>query len=327
MKKASMANLDYAIVTAELEPLTGRFFEKFYELGKGRFRLKFGRDSVIIELPLRLHKTKHIEQAPQATSFAMKMRKELRGRKLASISQHKKDRVIIFDFEGTQLIAELFGKGNLVLVRDGKIIAVYSREKWKDRLLLPKQEYKFPPEETKSLIEIFELKSDRAVAAELRSLDIGMSYVRAMLKEAGVEHSKHIAELTQKEKGKIEQTFQKLLLNPREFSAFSSEDASKELSELLDDYYGLPEVAEVAQTEKNKELKKLGRLLANQEEKLIEFAQKEEESKKKAAYLYEHYEDVEEILLLYKKGGLGAVEKLAKEKGWKLDKKEKTLEI
>ncbi len=322
-----MANLDYTLIAKELESLAGRFFDKFYEQKKGVFRLKFGRDNVLIELPLRLHKTKYIVPAPEASSFAMKIRKHLKGKKLRSVFQHKRDRVIVFDFEGILLIAEMFGKGNLVLVSDGKILAVYSREKWKDRLLLSGQEYKFPISETKDLAEIFELKNQKALAAELRALDIGMSYVRAMLKDAGVEESKPISDLTEDEKERIEHSYAKLLENPKEFSGFGSGSGTETFSEILDQYYGAPEIKQEAKIEKNKELKKLKRLLESQEKRLSELILAEEDARKKAEYLYAHYEDVEVILSLYKKGGLPAIEKLAKEKGWKVDKKEKVLEI
>ncbi len=338
MGKSQMANLDYTLIVPELQPLAGRFFDKFYELEKGKFRLKFGRDNIIIELPLRLHKTKYIEQAPEASSFAMKIRKELKGKKLSSISQHGKDRVIVFDFEGTQLIAELFGKGNLVLIRDGKILAVYSREKWKGRELKARAEYKFPSTETRTLDEIFAAKGEKPVAAELRALDIGMSYVRAILEDAKVLDSKPLNELTKKETEEIEKSCKKLMdsLSPAvsyedgKPIAFSLMKEGKEfpnLCEALDEYYGMPEAGAEEQTEKNKELEKLQHLLKTQEEKLVEFAKEEEEAKKKAAFIYENYGQIEELLSIYKKGGLDAIEKIAKEKEWKLNKKEKILEI
>ena len=327
MKKAQMANLDYTLVAGELQPLAGRFFDKFYELGKGRFRLKFGRDNILIELPTRLHKTKYLEQAPEATSFAMKVRKELKGKKLSSVSQHGKDRVIIFDFEGTRLIAEMFGKGNLVLVRDGKILAVYSRESWKGRQLRPNAEYKFPPSGTKTLDEILESGSSRPVAAELRALDIGMSYARALLKDAGVPDSKPLSELTGKEKDAVKSSCKKLLKDPAGFSEFTKGKGFSSLSEALDRHYGIPEDSGTEPGQKTRELEKLERLLKSQEEKLAELKAGEEDARKKAEYIYSHYEEVEGILELYEKGGLQAIEKLAEEKGWKLDKKEKTIEI
>lgn len=322
-----MANLDYTIVVRELQPLAGKFFEKFYELGEGKFRLKFGRDNILVELPLRLHKTKYLEESPEPSNFSMKVRKELKGKRLSSLSQHGNDRVIIFDFEGTQLIAEMFGKGNLILLREGKILAVYSREKWKGRELLSKAEYKFPPSETKSLQELLSSGSKTAVAAELRALDIGMSYVRALLEDAGVPDSKPIGELSAQEKQAIEKSYSSLMESPSSFSIFTKGKEFPTLSEALDEYYGIPESGKEEAAAKNKELEKLQSLLHSQEEKIGEFMKEEEDARKNAEYIYSHYDEVESILSLYKKEGLEGVEKLAKKKGWKLDKKEKILEI
>jgi len=327
MKKSSMANLDYTLIVQELQPLAGRFFEKFYELDKGLFRLKFGKDSVILELPIRLHKTKYIEAAPEASSFAMKIRKELKGRKLKSLTQHGKDRVIIFDFEGTQLIAEMFGKGNLILAREGKILSMYMREKRKERELKVGSQYNFPQTQTKELKEILEGKSPKPIGFELRALDIGMSYVRALLADAKVPDSKPTEQLTKSETDAIEKSYKKLMASPLKFSQLTNGEECASLSESLDEYYGPPVAAQFGEIQKNKEIEKLERLLKSQEEKLAELAKKEEEAKKNGDLIYEHYESVEKILALYKSGGLGKIEKLAKEKGWKLDKKEKILEI
>ena len=327
MKKSSMANLDYTLIVEELQPLVGRFFEKFYELDKGLFRLKFGRDSLILELPTRLHKTKYIEAAPEASSFAMKVRKELKGRKLKSLTQHGKDRVIIFDFEGTVLIAEMFGKGNLLLLRDGKILSMYLREKRKERELRVGAQYNFPPTQTKELGEILASKSPKPIGFELRALDIGMSYVRALLVDAELADSKPLDQLTKSETEAIETSYKKLMKSPLKFSKLTNGEEGSSLSESLDEYYGAPVAAQVGEIQKNKEIEKLERLLKHQEEKLTELSKKEEDAKKNGDLIYEHYEAVEKILDLYKSGGLAKIEKLAKEKNWKLDKKEKTLEF
>ncbi|MBD3397979.1 hypothetical protein GF412_02315 [Candidatus Micrarchaeota archaeon] len=327
MKKAMMANLDYTLVARELQPIVGKFFDKFYELDEGRFRLKFGRDNIVIELPSRLHKTKYLEQAPEATSFAMKVRKELKGKLLTRLSQHKKDRVIVFNFDGTKLIAELFGKGNLALVRDGKILAVYSRQSWKGRELKPRADYKFPPSETRNLEEILSSNAEDAIAAALRDLNIGMSYVRALLEEAGVPDSTPVSELSNEQKESISSTYEKLLRYPQKFSVFTKGKHFPTLSEALDEYYGLPEEPNEAEQQKDAELERLKILLESQEEKLQELKQEEQEARQSAEFIYSHYGEIEKILELYKKSGIGAVEKLAEQKGWELDKKEKVLEL
>ncbi len=339
MPQRTMANLDYSYISTELQPLVGRFFDKFYELRTGVFRLKFGRDNIIIELGVRLHLTKYIEEAPEASNFTMKLRKELKGKKLSALSQHGKDRIIIFDFEGTQLIAEMFGEGNLALVRDGKILAVYSRKKWKGRELTARAEYAFPPSQTKSMEEIF--NSVAPIGAALRDLNIGMDYARAILADAGIPDSKPTNSLSKEEKNSLESSYKKLMetLSPKViyaeenkpagFSLFGEGKEFPTLSEALDEYYGIPTPQEEAEEKKGKteEKERLLRMLETQEKRFEELKKESEEEKKSGDFIYENFEEIQKIIDLYKKGGMNSIEELANKKGWKLNKEKRELEI
>lgn len=341
MPVRTMANLDYTFIASELQPLVGRFFDKFYELREGVFRLKFGRDNILIELGTRLHLTKYIEEAPEASNFTMKIRKELNRKKLTKITQHGKDRIIIFDFEDTQLIAEMFGEGNLVLVRDGKILAVYSRKKWKGRELIPHAQYAPPPSQTKTLEEIFNSASESPIGAALRDLNIGMDYARLILAHAGIPDTKKTTSLSKEEKKAISNSYKKLMdsLSPKviyaeenkptAFTLFGNGKEFPTLSEALDEYYGIPVPEEEKEKEKEKteENERLLRMLETQEKRLEELKQEAESEKKAGDFIYEHYEEVQQILELYKKGGMNPIEELAKKKGWKLNKEKRELEI
>lgn len=337
MQQRAMANLDYTFMAKELQPVVHKFFDQFYELSEGRFRLKFGRDIILIELGVRLHKTKYVEPAPPATPFAMKVRKELKGKTLSALRQHGKDRVMVFDFEGTLLIAEMFGEGNLLLIRDGKILSAYSRKKWRGRSLLPGRDYSFPPSSPKTLNEVFAENPDSPAGSAFRDLDIGMSYVRAILKSAGVPDSKPVSSLSKEEKDSIAASATKLLgsLSPRvsydgetpsSFSLAGSGKRFPTLSEALDEYYGPPEFGEAEKEEKEAELDKLNRLRESQEKRLEELKREERDAKECAEFINSHYEEFETLLSAYKMEGMGPIEELAKKKGWKLDKKEKVLE-
>lgn len=313
-----MANLDYSLVIEELQPLEGLFFDKFYELPEGRFRLKLGKTHILIELPLRIHKTKYLEKAPEPSSFAMKVRKELRGKKLSSVYQYGRDRVVVFDFEGTLLIAEMFSKGNIFLVREGKVLSAWIKPKEKM--------YSFPVAGEKTPEEIFSSSSSEPVGAEMRLLNIGMPYVRAVLRDAGVPDSKPVSKLMDSDKEAIAASYEKVLSSPARFSAFTKGKEPESFSQALDEYYGPPKVLG-KQNKKQEELERLARLLENQEARLKELEEKEELSKKKADLIYSHYDAVEALLLAYREGGMKSVENLAEKKGWKLNKKKKELEL
>ncbi|MDD2655441.1 MAG: NFACT family protein [Candidatus ainarchaeum sp.] len=327
----TMANLDYSYIIRELKPLEGRHLDKFYELGDGLFRMKLGSDSVLIQLGKRLHITKLLEEAPEPTGFVMKARKELGGRKLKEVRQKGRDRIIIFDFGGMELIAEMFGGGNLVLVQDGKIVYVYERKEWKDRSLKPGEEYSFPPSGEKELDGILDNLGEKSIAAELVPLNIGITYVKKMLAAAGVEESKRGSELTSAEKKKIKEVYAERMENlspsviivdgkPSDYSLFPEGEPFESLSAALDECFGVAEKA-------NPEIKKLEEMLAKQEERLRGLEQEEKDSKAKGDLIFEKYAEVEEVLEAYRKGGLAAAERIAKGKGWKLDKKNKEMEM
>jgi predicted ribosome quality control (RQC) complex YloA/Tae2 family protein len=345
-----MANLDYTYIIQELKPLEGKHLDKFYELGDGLFRMKIGSDSILMQLGKRLHITKLLEEAPEPTGFVMKARKELGGRKLKEVRQKGRDRIIIFDFGGMELVAEMFGGGNLVLVQGGKINYVYERKEWKDRSLKPGEDYSFPPSGEKELDEILDNPGDKSIAAELVPLNIGITYVKKILAIAGVEESKKGSEVTAAEKKRIKEVYAERMENlspsvmivdgkPSDYSLFgevrstprSSEEGKEEgrranwepfesLSAALDGCFGVAEKG-------NPEEARIRDMLAKQEERLLALGQEERDSKVKGDLIFEKYAEVEEVLSAYKKGGLSAVEKIAKEKGWKLDKKNKELEM
>ncbi|MDD5096696.1 MAG: NFACT family protein, partial [Candidatus ainarchaeum sp.] len=247
------------------------------------------------------------------------------------VRQKGRDRIIIFDFGGMELIAEMFGGGNLVLVQDGKIVYVYERKEWKDRSLKPGEEYSFPPSGEKELDGILDNLGEKSIAAELVPLNIGITYVKKMLAAAGVEESKRGSELTSAEKKKIKEVYAERMENlspsviivdgkPSDYSLFPEGEPFESLSAALDECFGVAEKA-------NPEIKKLEEMLAKQEERLRGLEQEEKDSKAKGDLIFEKYAEVEEVLEAYRKGGLAAAERIAKGKGWKLDKKNKEMEM
>ena len=326
-----MANLEYTYIVQELQPLVGRRLDKFYELGPGRFRLKFGKDHLLIVLGQRLHLTKYLEEAGEPRGFAQKVRKELKGKKLSSLMQKGKDRIVVLDFSGKKLIAEMFGSGNLVLVEGGKISAVYERRSWRDRELFPGKEYSFPPSSEKTLDEVLAGGGGKKVAAALVPLNIGIDYVKKVLSAAGIDEKKPVGELSPKEIISLRAAYKELLAGLKPvvleeaagYTLYGEGEPKESLSEAVDGAFGPPSGEE----EEDEGEKKRLALLKQQEERLVELAREEKEAKAKGDLIYEKYSEVEEVLQLYREGGLAAVERLAKEKGWKLDKRKKELEM
>ncbi len=96
--------------------------------------------------------TPHVmREMPKTPSpYAMMLRKRLRNRVLKEISQVGMDRVVVLTFSGGEeddisLYLELFGDGNLIMVRGGVIEAPYTSRSWASRTVKRGEEFSPPP--------------------------------------------------------------------------------------------------------------------------------------------------------------------------------------
>lgn len=143
-------NLTLAYQIAELKPLLeGSMLRKVQELGNNWLKLRFqtrqGSKDLILA-PNTLFLTSHSLPAKQTTSgYGAFLRKQLQNSRLLSLSQHGLDRVAVLEFPKHFLIAELFAKGNLILLnREMLTLSAFRKEQWKDRSLRKAMPYKFP---------------------------------------------------------------------------------------------------------------------------------------------------------------------------------------
>ncbi len=154
--KDSMSNIDIHLIMPELrEVADGAFIKNVYQYSD-IFVLKLyqpggGTGNLLIQPGRRVHLTEYARKAPrQPPHFCTVLRKYLRDKRVLSISQHDFDRIVIIevgdDNESYKLVAELFGSGNLLLLdpNDTIFIALHYK-KMRDRDIVPKAQYVFPP--------------------------------------------------------------------------------------------------------------------------------------------------------------------------------------
>jgi len=148
----SFSSFDVYEMIKELQDLIGMRVNTVYRI-ENDLRIKLfgkGRKDLVITKEA-FYVTRYPRQAPKiAKSFAMLLRKYLKGLWLYQVQQVNFDRVVEFHFGYADethyiLVGELFGKGNIILCSQEEIIGVLRREKWKDRILYPHQQYKYPP--------------------------------------------------------------------------------------------------------------------------------------------------------------------------------------
>ncbi len=163
--KDSMSNIDIRLILPELrEAAEGAFIKNVYQYGE-IFVLKLyqpGGDStnLLIHPGSRVHLTEYLRKAPrQPPKFCSVLRKYLREKRIISIKQHDLDRILIIevgsDDETYKLVAEMFGMGNLLLLDPKDTIFVAMRyRRMRDRDIIPKAQYVFPPLRGEDLFSI-----------------------------------------------------------------------------------------------------------------------------------------------------------------------------
>ncbi|MEM2974655.1 MAG: NFACT family protein [Candidatus Micrarchaeia archaeon] len=152
----ALTNIDLFVLSNELQLLKGSRVRKIYQYGENEFRINFsvsGRGSVdvVIILPYTIHITKQPrESSKEPSEFAMVLRKHLENRKVEDASQWQWDRLFVFKFSEHMLIAEFFGKGNLILLdSERKIITSSRQEETRVRKIKRGEKY-FMPEDRRN---------------------------------------------------------------------------------------------------------------------------------------------------------------------------------
>jgi predicted ribosome quality control (RQC) complex YloA/Tae2 family protein len=202
-----ISGIELNVAASELRyELEGLFFKSFYELGDGAFLLALSKGSKETDVYIRLNKTVNEttfkEQATAPTQFAQNVRKALAGMRVKGIQQHAFDRILAIDLEGREkkkLIIELFGKGNLLIVKyDNLTELAYRNVSFKDRSARKNMLYGFPKSESigpgeadadtiNRIVDDIDALPDRLIAALARRIGIGPLYLEDIIAKSGLD--------------------------------------------------------------------------------------------------------------------------------------------
>jgi predicted ribosome quality control (RQC) complex YloA/Tae2 family protein len=206
--KTEMSSFDILAIVQELVTIEGSRINKAFQTGKREVKLQLGggslgRRDLLIEAGRRLHLTEYPRPSPKTpTTFAMTLRKHLANGRIREIRQVAFDRIVEIWCENRgeefRLIAELFGKGNLLLTDgENRILAVLFPQAHRDRRLTGKSQYVYPPQRTDPFT-LSDEEIQRAVQASrgdlVRTLatvlGLGGLYAEEVCLRAGVEKGK-----------------------------------------------------------------------------------------------------------------------------------------
>ncbi len=210
-----MTSFDVFAVVHELKELEGARLNNIYQIGSLILFVfhKFGQEKqiLLIEPEVRAHLTRFERQKPKSPpNFCLTLRRHLRGARVVQFFQPNFDRIIGMRLERGgdvfKVIAELFKRGNLIVVReDGTILMALHYRKMRDRNILPGKPFQYPPltgrdifslnsEDLKVLLEESELDVVRTLA---KTLNIGGTYAEELIQRANIVKDQLATTLTE----------------------------------------------------------------------------------------------------------------------------------
>lgn len=332
-----ITSLDLSILMEELNNLEEGFVQKVYQRqqeltievyvpGEDKKRLVIGTDRCFISK----YKRENPERPP---GFCMELRKHL-GR-VDSIKQRGFDRILEIESGDKKFIAEMFGKGNFILLDDGKIIGALREQEWADRSIRVGEEYVYPeptedPREVDDYLSLMDEDGEivREIAAKL---SFGGTYAEEICQRAEIEKDREVQGLGEEEKETLREVINRILqkeeLKPvlytdelperaAPFPLEKYEDLEREeletFSEALDEYY-YRRTRQKKEKEKEEafqeKLQGLEAQKEQQERKLQGLEKSSEQNREKAEKIYENYQLLQKIK--------DSLEESIDEHGWK----------
>jgi predicted ribosome quality control (RQC) complex YloA/Tae2 family protein len=331
-----LTSLDLSLLMDEFKQLEEGHVQKVYQRkheltvevyvgGEGKKRLIIG--------PNHLFLSKYKRDNPtRPPGFAMELRKHL-GR-IDEVTQRGFDRILELKSGDVKLVCEVFGKGNFILVKEGKIIGALRQEDWADRTIAVGEQYVYPepapdPREMENYIESFgEGELVRQIASKL---SLGGTYAEEICERLGIQKDKDLEELTEDEIKDVNKEIESFLdqeIQPRiykkeeelkravpfplETYSEYDEEEFESFSESLDEFFYRREKRK-EERQKNKAYQErkegLERQLEQQERKIEGLKRASEENREKAELIYTKYGTLNDIQNL--------VENAIEEHGWK----------
>ncbi len=333
--KTQMTSFDIAASVHTLnQTLKNARIENIYQLNRPTFLLRLHKPSqptlqLLIEAGKRIHLTSYVLEKPfKPPAFCMLLRKYLKTGKIQEIQQHEFERIITLKITtrngNFQLIAELFGEGNIILVNEqNTITAALNYKRMKDRNILRNEKFQHAPPSGKNpfqtnrtqMNEIRNFDKLETVRALTRFLSIGGLYAEELLLRASVDKNTPSQTLTDQQlndlhtqlksilshlaEGKLEpatiidEKGQMVDVTPIQLNRYIGLERKpyKTLNEALDEYFTQTAQAgrdDITLKEYTRKLAKHQRMLQNQQEGIEDSKKKIDENRHIGSLIYAH---------------------------------------
>lgn len=326
--KKEMSSFDVRSIVTELASLEGAHMDKIHHWGAGNvlFRLNVqgqGKTELLFEDRKWLYcPSKKPETPTMPTTFASYLRKYIDNARVGKVEQVGFDRIVTMELSKSDgdylLIFEMFGGGNVLLVKDGMIQNCLVQKTLKDRKTRPGEPYVMPKsrfDPTRSteadFLSSFRASDADAVRTLATSVNLGGQYSEEVCTRVGLEKSTpskdvddatvsrmysavedivgHVLQVPEPtaylKDGKIED-FAPVMLQSRSYLESKHYDT---MSALIEAY--LEETGEaLEEAYVDPAVERLEKRISKQEETLLDYKLQEEEYRRKAEALYADYQ-------------------------------------
>ena len=332
--KKEMSSFDVRSIVTELSVLEGAHMDKIFHWGAGNvlFRINIqgeGKKELFFKDKKWLYSPKVKPDTPtMPTSFASYLRKYVDNARIGKVTQTGFDRVVemeLFKSDGDyRLIFELFGGGNVLLVKDGKIMNCLIQKTWRDRATRPGEDYitpksRFDPTTSskEDFITSFKSSDSDCVRTLATAVNLGGQYAEEVCRRVGIDKNTPVQDVSDETLVMMYDSMRGIVdcvLNSSEPTAYLKEGQIEDFAPVTlmshDDmevkrFDTLSEVveafmAQISDAEEeayvDPEIEKLQRRISKQEETLEEYRVQCEELRRKAESLYTDYQNANNLL-------------------------------
>jgi len=298
--------LDVRFLVQELQQCVNARLQKVYDEGGlllvvylssvGKFMIRVKEDLIW----LTAYKP---EAGEKLSGLCQSLRKRIVGKKLTMIEQIGSERIVKFTWQTKDelffLFVELFGNGNIILTdNDQKVLAAREERAWKDREIRRGKQYVLPPEQRNLFkLEASEIRDDERYLAKF---GFGSLLAKEIIARGGNY---------QAYQSLIDEKFSPIkygdgLVSPIKLEQYKELGAPAEsFSSLIDSSFEFVPKKEVKQLSAfDKKNAKLSDVIKKQSATVNKLKEEAADCQVKGDFMYEHFQELQELLDHLKKG-------------------------
>ncbi len=343
--KKQLSSLDLHFLVKELEILKDSRIDKIYQPEKNVILFSFhkaniGKKLLRIDIGQSMYLIGEKEEFSDTLGFGMFLRKHLDGHFLTDIGQIKPERIIKMTFKlkdiEKYMYLEFFGKGNAIFCDEHNVIHnVLEQHEFRERVVKPKLKYVYPMMnynlfdlKENDLIDLFKnSKKDSIVTSMATELGLGGLYSEEICLLSGTDKKTSPKNINNEQIQSITKSIKKIINNeiapsvvfdenknvidfmPFDF-LFYKNNEKMEFPTFNDAVrYFYAQFKEIKETEYDKKLKSLQRIIEQQKKTIHDLKKEEKELREKGEIVYHNYALVKEIL--------DEINKASKKYSWK----------